>query len=407
VGPDNNFGGTNQLWQNNGNATFTRITSGPVVTDRGFARGALWFDYDSDGRMDLLTLNVPNSTGTIFTNYLYHNEGHGSFTRNLTSPFATNRLSGGSEGADWGDYDNDGLLDLFVADRGGERNYLYHNTGNGSFSKISVGPMLKPMAGSQPHVGSWGDYDNDGYLDLAVSYADRNLLYRNNGDGTFTEVRRAGFATDTVSDPYFFNTVSWADYDNDGFLDLFFTLGNSSGSSNVNRPNYLYHNAGNSNGWLEVKCVGTVANRSAIGTRIRARATIGGKTFWQVRELKSSAGWDLAAPLVAHFGLGNATKVETLRIEWPSGTVQELHDVSPRQIVTITEPPRLAAANVSGQPQFTLKGGRNLSSEIEGSTNLHDWSPVATLTITNMNGTVPISDTMHASGQMFYRAAAR
>jgi hypothetical protein len=395
-------GGTNQLWHNNGDGTFSRVTSGPIATDRIFGAGALWFDYDNDGRPDLLALNQPNNGGG--TNYLYHNEGNGVFSRNLTSPIGTDRLSGGTEGADWGDYDNDGLLDLFVADSGGVRSHLYHNNGGGSFSNIATGPMLTPPGGSQPHGATWGDYDNDGYLDLVAVHADRNVLYRNNRDGTFTTILRAGFANDTLSGNYFFNNVCWVDYDNDGFLDLHFNLGRTPDLTDPRRPGYVYHNSGNSNGWLEVKCVGTVANRSAIGTRIRVKATVNGKTFWQVRELKSSVGWDVATPLVAHFGLGDATNVETLRVEWPSGTVQELHNLAPRQILTVTEPPRLTATRVSGTPQFTLKGGRHLTYDIQGSTNLRDWSPVATVTPTNMAGTAAITDPAPAAGHKFYRA---
>ncbi len=396
-------GWTNQLWHNDGNGAFSRVTSSPIATDRGFASGALWFDYDSDGRPDLLTLNLSPNGGAA-TNYLYHNEGKGNFTRDITSPFGAERLSGGSEGADWGDYDNDGLLDLFVADGGGARSHLYHNNGGGSFSNVTAGVILTPPVGSEPHGATWGDYDNDGYLDLVVVHAERNVLYRNDRDGTFTEMRGAGFANDTVTGIYFFNNVSWVDYDNDGFLDLHFCLGHQPPSIGSARPNYLYHNAGNSNAWLEVKCVGTLANRSAIGARIRVKATVDGKTFWQVREIKSSAGWDVATPLIAHFGLGDATNVETLRIEWPSGTVQQLHNVTSKQILTVTEPPRLTATKVSGQPEFALKGGRYMNYNIEGSVNLHDWSPVTTVTITNLAGTAAIVDTSAPAGHRFYRA---
>ena len=311
---------------------------------------------------------------------------------------------GGTQAGDWGDYDNDGLLDLFVVNRGGVRNHLYHNNGGGSFSNVNVGPMLVPIS-DQPHVASWGDYDNDGYLDLFLSFADHNPLYRNNHDGTFTEIRSIATAKDTLSGPNYFNTLAWVDYDNDGFLDLFLTDG--SGSAIQEYSNFLYHNSGNSNAWLEVKCVGTVANRSAIGTRIRMKATIDGKTFWQMRELSAGGGWDLAKPLVAHFGLGDATNVETLRIEWPSGTVQELHNVTPKQILTLTEPPRLTATKVSGQPQFTLKGGRNMTYDIEVSSNLTSWSALSTVTITNLNGTAPITDPAPNVGQKFYRAVLR
>jgi hypothetical protein len=153
--------------------------------------------------------------------------------------------------------------------------------------------------------------------------------------------------------------------------------------------------------------VGTVANRSAIGTRLRLKATILGETFWQMREVNQSGGWDQASPLVAHFGLGDATVVETLFVEWPSGTVQELHSLLPKQILTIIEPPRLAASKASGRPEFTLKGGRNMTYDVEASADLVSWSALTRVTITAVNGTATIADPTPAPGHKFYRAVMR
>ena len=111
-------------------------------------------------------------------------------------------------------------------------------------------------------------------------------------------------------------------------------------------------------------------------------------------------------PLTAHFGLGESTNVDTLRIEWPSGAVQEFHQVSPRQILTITEPPRLLTGTTNGlTPELILKGGRNLWSEIQTSTDLRTWSPMVTLTVTNLNGIAQIAgpDTL-AQTNRFFRA---
>ncbi len=360
-------------------------------------------DYDNDGRQDLLVFNEGNNG--IKANYLYHNIGSGSFTRDLTNLIASNVFSQGTEGGDWGDYDNDGNADLFIADVAGVRNRLYHNLGGGAFTNVNTGPMLIPAAGTQPHVASWFDYDNDGYLDLIVSYADHNSLYRNNHDGTFSEILSIAMAKDKLSGNNFFNTISCVDYDNDGFLDLYVTVGNSGGLRNS--QSFLYHNSGNTNGWLKVRLVGTVSNRSAIGAKIRVLATIDGKSVWQMRELKSSGGWDLATPLVAHFGLGDATNAQTLRIEWPSGTVQEFRDVMSKQTLTITEPPRLLASVTNGSPQFSLKGGRGFQYDILASTDLTAWSPVGTVTITNLNGMAQIMDTnTPVPNRKFYRAVS-
>jgi hypothetical protein len=194
------------------------------------------------------------------------------------------------------------------------------------------------------------------------------------------------------------------DYDNDGFIDLFVSM--SQLANNSPGRNLLYHNNGNTNAWLEVKLVGTVANRSAIGAKVRLHATTGGKTFWQLREINGGMGYD-SKPLVAHFGLGDATNADTLRVEWPSGTVQAFQNVAARQTLTITEPPRLLVSATNGTPQFFLKGGRFMQYDIQTSSDLSAWSALGTLTITNFNGISQIIDTNPpASDQRFYRAVS-
>jgi hypothetical protein len=237
-------------------------------------------------------------------------------------------------------------------------------------------------------------------LDLIVAnYGNggKNRLYHNNGDGTFTRVAMGSIADDLGNS---FGCI-WGDYDRDGFLDLFVSNGiNSTGERN----DFLYHNDGNSNAWLTIKCVGTRSNRSAIGAKVRVMATIAGKTFWQLREINTGDG-NSQSTLEAHFGLGNATNVETLRIEWPSGTVQEFANVAAKQYLTIAEPSRLVATSSNGIPQFTLQGGRNMQYDIQTSTNLTAWSLLDTLTITSADGTALITDTNAlVSEQRYYRA---
>jgi hypothetical protein len=243
---------------------------------------------------------------------------------------------------------------------------------------------------------AWGDFDNDGYLDLfMVTYSGNNVLYHNNGDGTFTQILTGAPVDDSGG-----SSCALVDYDNDGFLDVFVTRGEFTN-------NLIYHNDGNSNGWLEVKLVGTVSNRSAIGAKVRVHATIGGKTFWQMREINTGGGWN-SVPLVAHFGLGDATNADIVRIEWPSGIVQEFQNVAARQILTYTEPPRLLATATGGVPQFSLKGGRGFQYEIDSSSDLTTWSAIGTLTINNLNGMAQIVDTNPpASDQRFYRAVSQ
>jgi hypothetical protein len=302
----------------------------------------------------------------------------------------------------WADYDNDGYLDLVITDSGAGRTFQFHNNGNGTFTRISSGPLATDVV--YGIAALWADYDGDGYMDLLVINAatnSHNFLYHNNRDGAFTRITANAIATELWTSGA--NCGAWGDYDNCSRLDLFVTHALFDGTL---VSNSLYHNNGNSNNWLEVKLVGTVANRSGIGAKVRAKATIGGNTFWQLREINNGGGWNIQT-LVAHFGLGNATNVETLRIEWPSGTVQEIQNVATKQILTITEPSRLKAALSNGVPQFTLQGGRNLQYDIQTSTDLANWSLLNTLTITSLNGTALITDTnAPGSDRRFYRAVA-
>ncbi|HZM02206.1 MAG TPA: CRTAC1 family protein [Candidatus Saccharimonadales bacterium] len=282
-------------------------------------------------------------------------------------------------------------------------NSLYHNNGDGTFTKMT-GAAVGPIASDVAYFAecAWGDYDNDGYLDLFVTSAGPtsvNYLYHNNGDGTFTRVLTGNIVTNMG---YSYG-CAWGDYDNDGFLDLMVARG----AENQVSRNLLYHNDGNSNAWLKVKLVGTVSNRSAIGAKVRVHATIGGKTFWQLREINTGDG-TCGSAQDAHFGLGDATNVDTLRIEWPSGTVQEFKNLPTRQYLTITEPPRLLASLTNGIPQFSVKGGRFFHYEIDVSTNLATWSSIGTMLITNFSGTAQIADTnAPGAGARFYRAVSR
>ena len=397
-GTANANGGPNVLYHNNGDGTFTRVTSGAIVNDfisAGFC--ATWEDYDNDGFLDLLVINASGN------NFLYRNNRNGTFGRVSTNIVATDSWSQGAACAAWGDYDNDGLPDLFVTDGAGIRNQLYHNSGHGVFTRVTSGPELVPSPDGAFDGCAWGDYDNDGYLDLFVGgFNETNALFHNNGDGTFTKIL-SGAAVQGGGPHMVCGPVSWVDYDQDGFLDLYVGLVDA-----TNEPSFLpgknlfYRNNGNSNAWLEVKLVGTVSNRSAIGAKVRVHATIGGKSFWQLREIGNGGGYN-CPPLVAHFGLGDATNMDTLRIEWPSGTVQELHNIAPRQILTIIEPPRLMVGMTNGVPQFSLKGGRGFQYEIDSLPDLLAWTSNSVVTVTNLNGVAPIVDNNPPTASRFYR----
>jgi CheY-specific phosphatase CheX len=171
--------------------------------------------------------------------------------------------------------------------------------------------------------------------------------------------------------------------------------------------NYLYMNNGNTNHWLEVKLRGMVSDRMAVGAKIFASATIRGNVMRQMRVITADA---VEQTLVAHFGLGDATNVDLLRIEWPIGVVQELTNVVANQILTVTEhqagatnAPSLAVSK-SGDDmlQLTAAGQTNLRYAFEASTNLVQWTKIAVRT--NLTGTVDYTPLASSSPQRFYRA---
>jgi hypothetical protein len=384
------------LYPNNGNSTFAKITSGSIVNDGGSSIPGVWEDYNNDGFLDLF---VGNESGV--NNFLYRGQGDGRFVK-ITSGSIVND-GGNSVGCAWGDYDNDGFPDLFVSNGGTqspERNFLYHNQGNGTFGKVTSGGIVNDIGNS---VGcAWGDYDNDGLLDLFVcrQLGQNNVLYHNNGDGTFTRVTEGSLVNDGG------NSVgcAWGDYDNDGFLDLFVANG---AFGNVSQNNFLYRNNGNTNNWIKIKLVGTISNRAAIGAKVRVKASIGGRTILQLREISCGCGY-AGQNTLAHLGLGNATNIDLVRIEWPSGTVQEFANVAVKQFLAVTEPPRLTAGELlaDGSLQLSLTGGIGFKYDLETSSDLVAWTLWTTLTSTNR--TMTLTDVTATSvARRFYRAVSR
>jgi hypothetical protein len=213
-------------------------------------------------------------------------------------------------------------------------------------------------------------------------------------NATFTKIAVGNIVSDHG------NTYSgaWGDYDNDGYLDLF--VANRSGQNN-----FLYHNNRNSNHWLCVKCVGTVSNRAAIGAKVRIEASIAGSERWQLRQISGGDGENNSDSLMVQFGLGDATVVDTVRVEWPSGVIQEFEMIAANQPLTITEPPRLSSvlsATGSGY-SMNLIGGAGLRYAIEASTNIVNWGPI--IMLTNTSRTTPWADPEAADyRQCFYRA---
>lgn len=211
------------LFENQGNGTFSEVAVASGITEAVQGTGGSWSDFDADGNLDLFVTNAPGTPAV-----LWKNDG-ATFSEESASVGLSGNLTGIS-GA-WGDYNGDGLTDLFIANDSGGIPELYRNLGNGGFTLANAG-----LTDNTTGVGIWGDYDNDGDLDIFVVQDTglNDILYRNQGDGTFNNVSVAANISDLNSG----KSAAWGDYNNDGFLDLYVVNGGA-------ECDILYRNEGN------------------------------------------------------------------------------------------------------------------------------------------------------------------
>ena len=288
----------------------------------------IFTDLDRDGHPDLVI------TGDFKTSQIFWNNGNGTFTDGTAAAGMGTDEDG--MGMTVGDYNGDGKMDVFISalvdnppsieKHSGNR--LYRNNGDRTFTDVT------DLAGVRDSGWSWGttflDHDNDGDLDLFVTngwnLADQSHLYRND-NGVFTDVSNAAGVTDTKLGR---GLLSF-DYNNDGKLDVFIV---NHGSTPI-----LYRNdGGNNNDWLEIKLQGTVSNRDGIGAFITVdpNASVAGDEI--VQELNAGSNFLSQNDLTVHFGLGpNSGTIDLITVDWPSGMVQELRNVSPDQILHLVE----------------------------------------------------------------------
>lgn len=316
----------NFLYTNLGANAFAKVTSGALVNDAFASRCVNWTDMDLDGDVDLFVSNEANQKENI-----YRNDGAGVFVK-LTAGTLLND-GGNTNSGSWADFDNDGDLDVFLANDQGN-NALFRNDGNFNFTKLVSDTVCKDNARS--FSSSWSDVDNDGDLDLFVTNSFgaatklTNFFYMNNGNGSFSRISNAGITADSA----WSYGCAFGDYDNDGFEDLAVATCRFNG---MDEPNLLYRNNGNSNHWITFHLTGIISNRSAIGTKIRVKALINGNPVWQLREISAQSAYCSQNDPRAHFGLGDASLVDSVKIEWPSGIVQYSVALNANQFIDIIE----------------------------------------------------------------------
>jgi hypothetical protein len=253
---------------------------------------------------------------------MYKNNGDGSFAKIDDGAPVSDRYT--SVGCAWGDFNNDGAPDLFVSNYNQACSF-YKNNGDGTFDKIQDELPVQNVARSVSCA--WVDYNNDGYLDLFVTNADNqsNYLYKNSGDGTFTQMTDG----EIVTDKYDSHGCSWGDIDRDGDVDLFVC--------NRDQNNSLYRNNGHQNNWLTLKCLGVQSNHDGIGAKVKLVLTQNGERIVQTKQVCSQSGGYSQSSLDCVFGLGCETRVDSIVVSWPSGIVDRVADIGANQFITVIE----------------------------------------------------------------------
>ena len=339
-GPWGMIGETDLLYHNRGDGTFEEVSQKAGVHDSNayYGLGVVWGDYDNDGWPDLY---VANDTGP---NYLYHNNHNGTFTdvgMQSGTALSAEGDAEGSMGVDFGDYDHDGRLDIFVTNFMDQGDSLYHNLGATGFDDVSWKAGV--ATASYPYV-KWGtgffDFDNDGWVDLFVAsghvypqmdsldsgprYREPLMLHMNDHDGTFTDsAAAAGLNAIPLASR---RGAAFGDVNNDGNIDVLLL--------NVGEPPSLLLNHGVAgNHRVLFKLVGTKSNRAAIGARVTVRA---GKLV-QFNEVRGGASYLSQNDLRLHFGLGKESNLDSVEVQWPSGLVEKLQNVAPDNIYTLVE----------------------------------------------------------------------
>jgi hypothetical protein len=328
-----------------------------------FTQRTNFVDINNDGNLDLWACH------DVAQSHAYRNDGAGNL--NFDISLMPTLAVGGNYQSQWSDLDNDGDIDMYLAKcRGGAAvgdpqriNLFYKNNGNGTFTESGAAAGIND--GSQSWSTAIEDYDNDGDMDILLSnISDTNKLYRNNGDGTFTDVYAASGINPQVG--------SWelqaADFNNDGRIDFMWQNGkelylnngnltftgydlsfseggigdlNNDGFLDVQFNNQVFYNVPNGNNWIKINLQGIQSNRNGIGARVEIYGPFGK----QIREIKSGNGFSHQSTLNAHFGLGTDTVVTQIIVRWPSGLVDTITNPTINQASLVVEGSTLATEN--------------------------------------------------------------
>jgi len=411
-----NYGG-NTLYRNNGDGTFKDVTERAGVRAGGWSTSAGFFDYDNDGKLDLFVARYvdwsfsknrycgekkegyraychPDNFEPV-TNILYHNQGDGTFA-DVSSKSRLDASSGKGLGVAFADYDDDGFVDVYVANDS-VQSFLFHNNGNGTFEEVGLLAGVGFTEDGKTFAGmgvDFSDYDNDGRPDVFVTDLsnERYRLFRHSGAGGFRDVSDAtGVGGATL--PFSGWSTRFVDYDNDGWKDIFVAQGHVMDTIEKTAPNLKYlqpplllrnesarfvrvaagdvfqqewagrgaafgdldndgdidvvlsnvgqnavvlrNEGGNQNRWLQIRTVGTKSNRDGIGCRVKVSTASGPTQYFTVT---TAVGYLSASDKRLTVGLGRDPVATLVEIRWPSGVVQTFENVKAGSTLTATEP---------------------------------------------------------------------
>ncbi len=317
-----------RIWGNDGSGNFTEsddwidMTTLPPSDNSG-NYGSVWTDFDGDGDLDLYIakcrqgVSDPNDPRRI--NALFVNDGNGNYFE--AANIYGLKIGAQSWTADFADIDNDGDFDCFITNHD-VPNMLLENDGTGYFTDITAGSGLTPT--SFPIQGVMRDFNNDGYVDILVA-GGSDHLFLNNGDKTFTEVTG-------IWDSNTIESFALGDLNHDGFMDIYAGYAQIYTSpSEVN--DVIWLNDGNENHFLTVQLTGEMSNRPAVGARVK----IFGPWGVQIREVRAGESYGISNSLALHFGLGDATEVDSMVVYWPSGGINVYQNITADQFLQISE----------------------------------------------------------------------
>jgi tetratricopeptide (TPR) repeat protein len=320
-----------QLFQNQGNGTFVDVAARAGVENGRFTKAVVWGDYDSDRLPDIYVSNLYD------WNRLYRNQGDGTF-RDVAPELGVTEPKASFPAWFW-DYDNDGVLDIYVSAyeafimnlaayylgqpyKKVELQHLYHGDGKGGFTDVAAAVNLaRPNA---PMGANFGDLDNDGYPDfyLGTGYPPYyalmpNVMYWNQGGKSFADVTTAGGFGHLQKG----HAIAFADLDGDGDQDVFEEMGGALAGDKF--WNVLYRNPGFGNHWLELELVGVRSNRAGIGARIRVDVTEDGKSRTIYKYANSGGSFGANSVGLQMVGLGRAERIDAVSIYWPASDVTD------------------------------------------------------------------------------------